>query len=153
MGGRVLSISTSLALASLAWLPMTAAAQSKTPAPLAGSKFVGVWQFNKDLSSPSPDAPSTTPTRSRSGGGGGRSGRGGGGGGFGGRGGRGGGPKIDATTKWDGVSLTQDLAIGQAKVTETYAISDDGNQLTETIKVSNGQAPSREIRHVFTRSS
>ena len=228
---RVLGTSTFLAFAALAWLPTAAAAQSKTtPPPLSSSKFVGVWQFNKDLSSPTPDAQSTTP-RQPSGrvgrvGGGGFGGRGGGGGGgFGGRGGAGGGtdqtqmlqarklitevmtppetvtivadettvtftddhgvirkyttngkkekvdiggPKIDSTTKWDGASLTQDLGIGDAKVTETYTISDDGNQLTEVISIKNsgagqygnrggggsgGPAPSREIRHVFTRAT
>ena len=219
---RVLSASTFLGFAAVAWLPVAASAQSKTPPPLSGSKFVGVWQFSKDLSTPTPETQSTAPTQPNSGGGrtGGRSG--GGGGGFGGRGGRGGGggggfgggrsggapdqtqilqarkfltevvtppetvtiiadevtvtftddhgvirkyttngkkekvdiggPKIDATTKWDGASLTQDLSIGEAKVIETYTLSEDGNQLTEVITIKNS-APAREIRHVFTRST
>ena len=233
---RILSNSTSVVLAGLISLPLAAFAQTKsTTPPLAGSKFVGVWQFSKDLSTPSPDTQSTTPTQGtsgrrggRSGGGGGFGGRGGrgGGGGYGGGGGRGGGstdqtqmlqarkfmtevmtppetvtiiaddttvtftddhgvvrkytnngkkekvdiggPKIDATTKWNGVSLTQDLSIGETKVTETYTLSDDGNQLTEIISMNGGgqygsrpsgssgqagQPASRQIRHVFTRST
>ncbi|MFI5179589.1 MAG: hypothetical protein ACHQO8_13545, partial [Vicinamibacterales bacterium] len=67
--------------------------------------------------------------------------------------------KVDVTTRWNGAQLSQDLAVGQLKVTRTFQLTDEGHQLIVTVtpqtggRGANGQgAAAAPIKAIYDRA-
>jgi hypothetical protein len=63
--------------------------------------------------------------------------------------------KVDSITKWDGPVLTQELSIGQLKVTRTWQLTKQGDMLVETVKTDAGGrsgSAGTPIKFIFDRA-
>ena len=66
--------------------------------------------------------------------------------------------KVDAVTKWDGATLTQELTIGQLKVTRTWQVTKQGDMLVETVKADaggggrSGSSSGTPLKFIFDRA-
>ncbi len=66
--------------------------------------------------------------------------------------------KVDATTKWDGGRLSQEIAIGQVKIDRTFQVTDEGNQLIVTVTTQGsrnggGQGGGAPIKAIYDRQA
>ena len=68
-----------------------------------------------------------------------------------------GGAHAETATKWETGTLTQDLTVGQLKVTRTWHVTEQGNEVVETVKIegaggrgaSGGATP---LKFIFDRA-
>ena len=66
--------------------------------------------------------------------------------------------KVDATTKWDGGKLSQEIAIGQVKIDRTFQVTDEGNQMIVTVTTQasrngTGQGGAAPIKAIYDRQA